>query len=226
MPRPADGFRQAGASRQATAQGAKQRYWPPFALRNVLLVTVAALLLGGCASWFEEQPDDDWETEEVDERPIAADDPDATEDPRAVERRRVEEARARGLDLDDPLEAALLDEPHEIDNPLAVRRVHFAFDSSEVRDEYLPVLEAHGRYLAEHPQRRMTIEGHTDERGSREYNLALGERRAESVMRLLLANGAERRQLEVVSYGEEDPLVSESNEEAWAQNRRAELLYD
>ncbi|MCG5531455.1 peptidoglycan-associated lipoprotein Pal [Halorhodospira halochloris] len=209
----------------------------PYSLRYpiyqpALAITLTAILLGGCAAMLEEPPpEDDLETEEVEETPIAAEEPEgepAAEaeglDEEDLERR--EEAEARGLDLDDPLDAAMLEDPDEQENPLAVRRIHFAFDSSEIRDEFIPVIEAHGAYLADHPERSMTIEGHTDERGSREYNLALGERRAESVMRLLVANGANRDQLEIVSYGEEDPLVAESNEEAWAENRRAELLYE
>ncbi len=166
--------------------------------------------------------------QDADERgEIAAEEVEPTEpeqhaDPQGVETQRTE-AEARGLDPEDPLDAAILEEE---DSPLEVRRVQFAFDSSEIRDEAIPVLEAHGTFLAEHPDQRMTIEGHTDERGSRAYNLALGERRAEAVARMLRANGARPDQLEIVSYGEEEPLVPESNEAAWAKNRRAELVYE
>lgn len=200
--------------------------------RLALPMAVATTLLSGCAAMLEEQAtaEDELETEQIDETRVAAER--STQEGAATsgemdeaELERREEAKARGLNLNDPLDAALLEEPDEKDNPLAVRRIHFAFDSSEVRDEFIPVIEAHADYLADNPDRTMTIEGHTDERGSREYNLALGERRAEAIMRLLVANGADRDQLEVVSYGEEEPLIAESNEKAWAENRRAELLY-
>ncbi len=197
---------------------------PQLTLRG-LLAAAALLFATGCAPLMEaleheapEEADAEIEAEAFDpEDPATADDLDEDE----AELR--EAARAEGLDPDDPLDAAVLEEP---ESPLATRRVHFAFDSSEIRDEDVPVLEAHGAFLEEHPDERITVEGHTDERGSREYNLALGERRAESVARLLRANGARTDQIEIVSYGEEDPLVSESNEDAWAENRRAELIYE
>ena len=84
---------------------------------------------------------------------------------------------------------------------------------------------AHGEYLAANPTVTVTIEGHTDERGSREYNVGLGERRANAVKRLMLAQGAFETQIVTVSYGEERPLALGSDEAAWAQNRRAEILY-
>ncbi|MFP4146444.1 MAG: peptidoglycan-associated lipoprotein Pal [Halorhodospira sp.] len=193
----------------------------------LLAAGISLLLLSGCASWIDDQeapPPDEAPPEEIEGPGIAAEEDNAEdEEPDGEEQERMERARAEGLDPDDPLDAAVLEEP---ESPLATRRIHFDFDSSEIRDEDMPVLEAHGEFLQEHPEMRMTIEGHTDERGSREYNLALGERRAESVERLLRASGAQEEQLEVVSYGEEDPLVDESNEEAWGENRRAELIYE
>ncbi len=194
-------------------------------LRTLGLAASLALLVG-CAHWIEDPdaaPDEAAEDTEIETEDFDPTETEALDDPDDAEEERLERARAEGLDPDDPLDAAVLDEP---DSPLATRRVHFAFDSSDIRDDDIPILEAHAEFLREHPDERMTIEGHTDERGSREYNLALGERRAEAVERLLRANGARSDQLEVVSYGEEDPLVDESNEDAWAENRRAELLYD
>jgi peptidoglycan-associated lipoprotein len=103
------------------------------------------------------------------------------------------------------------------------RLVFFDFDSYVVKSEYGPLLEAHAKRLAADRSLRIVVEGHTDERGGREYNLALGQRRAESVMRSLKLLGAVDNQVEAVSFGEERPAVAASNEEAWAQNRRAEL---
>jgi len=112
--------------------------------------------------------------------------------------------------------AALLAAPSQ-------RVVYFDFDSFAIRDEFKPLIEGHARVLAANRDRRMVIEGHADERGGREYNLALGQKRAEAVLRSMTLLGATDAQLEAVSYGKERPVALGSNEEAWAKNRRAEL---
>ena len=103
------------------------------------------------------------------------------------------------------------------------RIVYFDFDSDVIRPEFRALIDAHAQRLVANRNLRLVIEGHTDERGGREYNLALGQRRAEAVMRSLMLLGAREAQLESVSFGKERPAVAGSNEEAWAQNRRAEL---
>ena len=103
------------------------------------------------------------------------------------------------------------------------RIVYFDFDSYGVRDDGRPVVEAHARLLNANRARKMTVEGHTDERGGREYNLALGQKRAAAVVRELSLLGAAEAQLEAVSFGEERPAAQGSDEAAWAKNRRAEL---
>jgi peptidoglycan-associated lipoprotein len=103
------------------------------------------------------------------------------------------------------------------------RTVYFDFDSFVVKDEYRPIVEGYAKYLAANKAKRMLIEGHTDERGSREYNLALGQKRAEAVQKAMLVVGAGESQLEAVSFGEERPAAQGSDEAAWAKNRRAEL---
>lgn len=103
------------------------------------------------------------------------------------------------------------------------RIVYFDFDSFVVRDDGRPVVEAHARVLNANRSRKMIVEGHTDERGGREYNLALGQKRAEAVVRSLTLLGAADAQLEAVSFGEERPAAQGSDEAAWAKNRRAEL---
>lgn len=103
------------------------------------------------------------------------------------------------------------------------RVVYFDFDSYVVKDTYRPVIEANAKYLGVDRKRQMLIEGHTDERGGREYNLALGQRRAEAVVRALALLGVPDSQTEAVSYGEERPAASGADEAAWAKNRRAEL---
>ncbi|MBS8238905.1 peptidoglycan-associated lipoprotein Pal [Marinobacter lipolyticus] len=103
---------------------------------------------------------------------------------------------------------------------------YFDFDTAEIKPEAREVLVAHARYLESNPNQQVRLEGHGDERGTKEYNLALGERRANAVERFLIVNGASRGQLETVSYGEEKPAVMGSNESAWAQNRRVELVFE
>jgi peptidoglycan-associated lipoprotein len=101
--------------------------------------------------------------------------------------------------------------------------VYFDFDSYVLRDDQRPVVEANARMLAAQKNKKMVIEGHTDERGGREYNLALGQRRAEAVARSMMLLGASDSQIEAVSYGKERPVSEGHDEAAWAKNRRAEL---
>lgn len=114
------------------------------------------------------------------------------------------------------------------DNPeslLSKRFIYFDFDKSVVRPEYRPILSAHSAYLAANSSARVTLEGHADERGTREYNLGLGERRGNAAMGLMSAQGARGNQLNVVSYGEERPVCRVSDEDCWSQNRRVEIVY-
>jgi peptidoglycan-associated lipoprotein len=103
--------------------------------------------------------------------------------------------------------------------------IYFDFDQSDIRQEFLPILAAHGRYLADNPNVTVRLEGHTDERGSREYNIGLGERRAQAVRQVLLLQGASPAQITTVSYGEERPAVQGTGEDVWAKNRRVEIVY-
>lgn len=105
------------------------------------------------------------------------------------------------------------------------RSVYFEFDDSAVKNEDLGLIERHGKYLSSQPALAIRIEGNADERGSAEYNLALGQRRAESVVRALRIYGIKDTQMEPVSYGEEKPMAQGHDESAWSQNRRADLVY-
>lgn len=118
--------------------------------------------------------------------------------------------------------AAALKDPASI---LSKRQIYFDYDRFDIKDEYRPLIEAHARYLRENSGAKMLIQGSTDERGSREYNLALGQKRSESVKRMLVLLGARDAQLEAVSLGEEKPACTEHNEQCWSKNRRGELLY-
>ena len=105
------------------------------------------------------------------------------------------------------------------------RIIYFDYDRFDVKSEYNPVLQAHGKYLSANPTSRVRLEGHADERGSREYNIGLGEKRAQAVRNVLLLQGAASDQINTVSFGEERPAVTGDEEEAWSLNRRVEIVY-
>jgi len=108
---------------------------------------------------------------------------------------------------------------------LSKRVIYFDFDKSDVKSEYRAIVAAHASYVASHGSARVTLEGHADERGTREYNLGLGERRGNAISGLLSAAGAMGSQLDTVSYGEERPVCRVSDENCWWQNRRVEIVY-
>ena len=117
---------------------------------------------------------------------------------------------------------AALTDPNNI---LSKRSVFFDFDSYIIKSEAKPLVEAHARFLVQNPQMKMLIHGNTDERGSREYNLALGQKRADVVKQALLLLGAKEAQIESVSLGEEKPRCDDASEACYAENRRGDMLY-
>ncbi len=108
---------------------------------------------------------------------------------------------------------------------LAKRSIYFDLDSYVVKDEYKSVIDAHGKYLVSRPDRKIFIQGNTDERGGSEYNLALGQKRADAVRRALSLQGVPESQMEALSFGKEKPKAEGSGEEAWRENRRADIVY-
>ena len=110
-------------------------------------------------------------------------------------------------------------------NILSRRSIFFDYDQFTVKEEFKPVVSAHARYLQQNRSAHATIQGNTDERGSREYNLALGQKRADAVKQMMTLLGATASQIETVSFGEEKPRATGSNEQAFAENRRADLVY-
>jgi len=110
-------------------------------------------------------------------------------------------------------------------NILSKRTVYFDYDSFVVKDEFRPLVEAHARYLVANRGTRMIIQGNTDERGSREYNIALGQKRADAVKRVMTLLGAQEAQIETVSFGKEKPKNAGHDESAWAENRRGDIVY-
>ncbi|MFZ2449116.1 MAG: peptidoglycan-associated lipoprotein Pal [Methylovulum miyakonense] len=110
-------------------------------------------------------------------------------------------------------------------NPLSKRTIYFMLDSSQVQQDFVAVIAAHSTYLLANPSQRITLEGHGDERGSREYNIALGEQRAKSVASMMKIQGVSDSQISIVSYGEEKPAAFGNDESAWELNRRVEIDY-
>ena len=117
---------------------------------------------------------------------------------------------------------SLLTDPN---SPLSKRSIFYDLDKYDVKDDYKALVEAHARFLRDNPKMKMLIQGNTDERGSREYNLALGQKRSDGVKRMLMLLGVKEDQVESVSLGEEKPRAQGSSEDAWAQNRRSDMLY-
>lgn len=115
---------------------------------------------------------------------------------------------------------------NDANSVLAERVIYFDFDSDTISQDYLDLIAHHGKYLANNADMKLRLEGHADERGTREYNVALGNRRAQAVRRLVLFQGANANQIEVISYGEEKPVALSHDEDAWRLNRRTELIYE
>jgi peptidoglycan-associated lipoprotein len=138
-----------------------------------------------------------------------------------VDRPGVKPAEGQPL-KDKPFAGGPLTDPNNI---LSKRSIYFDFDSNLVKDEFKPIVSAHARYLQQNGGAKMRIEGNADERGSREYNLALGQRRADAVRQMMQLLGARSTQIETVSFGEEKPQAMGHDEAAWAENRRADIVY-
>ena len=170
-------------------------------IKTVAFIVSAAALLSACSSTKLQ------ETPVVEKTPVAAAAPaDTSRDIRPVETGTVDP-------LNDPKGA------------LANRSVYFDFDSYAVRADGKPVVENHSAYLVKNKARSILIQGNTDERGGSEYNLALGQKRAEAVRKAMTTLGVPESQIEAVSLGKEKPKAEGHNEEAWAQNRRADIVY-
>lgn len=168
---------------------------------SLALILSSVLALAACGSSVKLD-----DKAKVEERPVT---PAATADSRTIQ----------------PVTAGSTDPLNDPKGILAKRSVYFDFDSFIVKDEFKPVVEAHGKYLNSNKGRKIVVQGNTDERGGREYNLALGQKRAEAVRKSLTTLGVSDAQVEAVSFGEEKPKANGSDEAAWAENRRADIVY-
>ena len=181
------------------------------AMKRLLTGTIILVLLtlGGCATAPSEQAG------------AAVEDRGKPAGPPAAAVKPAPDTGAKPL-VDKPLGAAALKDPGNI---LSRRSVYFDFDSNLVKDEFRPLVTAHARYLQQNPGAKIRIEGNGDERGSREYNIALGQRRSEAVKQMMQLLGARPDQIESVSFGEEKPRTTGHDEASWAENRRADIVY-
>ena len=189
--------------------------------RRILAVVLLSFLLSACAS-NREAPVSDRSIDGLTPEELADLDRQRAEAEAAAARASAEGAADRRRALSGEELDRVLDDPT---SAISRRTIFFAFDSSEISASDMDLIEAHARFLAEHPDQRIIIEGHTDDRGSAEYNLALGQRRAQAVLQALELSGAAADQLRAVSYGEEQPAEFGTSEAVWAANRRAVLLY-
>ena len=167
----------------------------------------SGLLIAGCAT-EEQKP----AATPVESKPAAK--------PQAVETKPVTRVDTTGKPTASPF--AMLKDPNNI---LSKRQIYFEFDKFDVRDEYKPLVEAHAKFLRENPGAKMLIQGNADERGSREYNVGLGQRRSDTVKKMLTLLGAREDQIESVSLGEEKPVCTQQSEDCYAKNRRDDMLY-
>jgi peptidoglycan-associated lipoprotein len=165
---------------------------------KILLIGVCALLLNACASTTKKGETEQGQAQagQQEQRGAAA-----------------EQGGFKGSPFDDP------------NNPLSKHTVYFDFDKSDVRPEDREIIIAHAQYLLAHPNTKVVLEGHTDERGTREYNIALGERRAKAVSQLMQLQGVAKSQIDVVSFGKERPVALGHDEASWHLNRRVEITY-
>jgi peptidoglycan-associated lipoprotein len=143
----------------------------------------------------------------------------------AADKAAADKAAAEAAALEQARLASQMNPLTDPNNMLSKRNVYFDFDKYDVKAEYTPLVEAHAAYLTSHKDAKVVVQGNTDDRGSREYNLALGQRRADAVRKSLNLLNVPESQIEAVSFGEEKPKAEGDNEAAWAQNRRADIVY-
>ena len=171
-------------------------------MRKKLMMILGAALIAGCGT-----------TGEPEQSGAPVEDRDA---------KRIDGTQVKPVTADDQMGTVLAAVKQGV---LAKRSVFFDYDSYVIKDEFKSLVEAHARFLVANPKVKMLIQGNADERGSREYNLALGQKRAEALRKMLALLGAREDQIEAVSLGEEKPRCSEGNEGCWSQNRRDDMLY-
>lgn len=171
-------------------------------LSSLAVILSSAIFLAACGS-----------TVKLDDKPV-------------VEERKAEPSRPADNRVVNEVKPDTVDPLNDPKGVLAKRSVYFDYDSFTVKDEFKPLIQAHSGYLANNKARKIVIQGNTDERGGSEYNLALGQKRADAVRKTLGALGVADSQMESVSFGKEKPRATGSDEASWAENRRADIVYN
>jgi len=186
-----------------------------------MIAGLVAIFVSACATTQEEMIEEDGAPLEGQSQTGIADDGSGGADATGI----TDDAAGDGMAISDGAPMNAVEMLEQTEGALANRTIYFEFDSAKLSSESIQILETHGSFIAGNGEVSVRLEGHADERGSREYNIALGDRRAQSVRRVLLFQGASTDQIETVSYGEEKPVMSDHTEEAWSKNRRVELIY-
>lgn len=193
-------------------------------IKSWLIAALLALFVSACATTQEEVIEEDGPPPEDQvqmDTGVISDDATSGADATGIDS--GDDGGAIAIEDGAPMTA--LEMLEQTEGTLASRTIYFEYDSAKLTSESIAILETHGNFIAGNGEVTVRLEGHADERGSREYNIALGDRRAQSVRRVLLFQGASTDQVDTVSYGEEQPAVLGHTEEAWAKNRRVELIY-
>jgi len=179
-------------------------------MKNLLVLLFLASMISACAgNHIKEAPTTATNTSP----PVTNTKPSAPQNVAPAATSSTTESNIVGNPLKDP------------NNILSKRNVYFDFDQYEVKDEYRALVEAHAKYLVNHPELSVRVEGNADDRGSREYNLALGQKRAVAVKKLMNLFGVQDKQIETISYGKEKPKATGEDEASWAENRRDDIAY-
>ena len=216
-------------------------------MRNILFASTLIFLLAACASQGQKSADieqrDLFDQQQAAQRQQAAKAQDADRQARIAKeqeelKRQLDEQQRRqqgeqpvvkplpGTGVGgSQLKGDAWTQLKEPGSALAKRSIYYEFNRYEIREEFVPVIEAHSKFLTEHGDLKIAVQGNCDDRGSREYNLALGQRRADSVKRAMVLLGVGEKQVETVSFGAEKPVALGQDEESWAKNRRADIVY-
>jgi peptidoglycan-associated lipoprotein len=200
-------------------------------MKKIILAIVLVNLLAGCSLFKSKKSTEKPAEDQVTSAPITS-----TESPRTgdatgsnVNAQSLTQADSNTAtntaSTDTAASANQASQASNASGALAKRSVYFPFDVDAIQDSDKPTIQAHGEYLGNHPEIKARVEGNADERGSSEYNLALGQRRANNTRKALVLSGAKTSQIEAISYGEEKPVATGHDEDSWAQNRRSDIKY-
>jgi peptidoglycan-associated lipoprotein len=218
-------------------------------MRNVLFVAFLVFIIAGCASQGGKSADieqrDLFDQQQAQRQQEAARKQEADKQSQVMKeqeelKRQLEEQQKRQAQQQEqpivrPLpggtvgESQLKSDPwsqlKETGSLLSKRNIYYEYDHYDIKEEYVPIIEAHAKFLVPHPDLKIIVQGNCDDRGSREYNLALGQRRADNVKRAMALLGVNEKHIETVSFGAEKPVAFGQDEESWAKNRRSDIVY-